>query len=118
MLTAVCYTKCELGNLTILVRQLSLPLGIKQSFWLHFFFSAQTQYIISKGGKKNTQILNCIKLKVSLPSQRIPKNSTQKPFESQLHYITLVSHVRLPIPSDRKINYLEESAGFTGGKLF
>lgn len=95
-------------------KTISLPLGIKQSFWLHFF-SAQTQYITSKG--KKTQILNWIRLKVTLPSQRIPKNSTEKPSESQLHYIKLVSHVRLPIPSDWKINLLWGVSGFHWGKI-
>lgn len=94
----------------------SLPLGIKQSFWLHFFFLHRHNILLPKG-EKNTQIFNWIRLKVYLPSQRIPKNSTEKPSESQLHYITLVSHVRLPIPSDWKINLLGGVSGFHWGEI-
>lgn len=88
----------------------------KTILWLHFFFCTDTIYYFQRGGK-NTQIFNWIRLKVSLPSQRIPKNSTEKPSESQLHYITLVSHVRLPIPSDWKINLLVGVIGFHWGEI-
>lgn len=57
------------------------------------------------------------RLKVSLASQRIPKNSTDKLSESQLHYIKLLSHFRLPILSDWRSIYSEESVGFTVGEI-
>lgn len=56
MFTAVCYTKSEVGNLTILVKTTSLPLEIKQSFWLHFFLHRHN-ILLPKGEKKTQKFL-------------------------------------------------------------
>lgn len=94
-------------------KTISPPLGVKQSFLLLFFC---TDIIYYFHRKINTNFKLDLRLKVSLVSQRIPKNSTEKPFESQLHYIKLVSHVRLPIPPDWRINLLGGVSWFHCGE--
>ena len=70
----------------------SPPLGVKQSSLLLFFCTDTILF----PKKINTNFQLDQRLKVSLVSQWIPKNSTEKPFESQFHYTKLVSHVKTP----------------------